>query len=100
MYTYRRDGFSRARGRSSRILDITCEHSNQHITFYQKDGPGILKRMYVDRFIDLAPSGRELKCNNCKTILGTEIIYKKENRPAYRLFVGSITKKIINKSVL
>ena len=61
--------------------------------YYQKDGPGILKRLYVDRISGSACKvGKNLLCPDCKQVIGSYIIYKKENRPAYRLFVGSITK--------
>lgn len=64
---------------------------------YQKDGPGILKRVYFDRIVfptDLNEK-KNLECKKCKTVLGVPIIYEKENRLTYRLFVGAIEKKII-----
>lgn len=63
---------------------------------YQKDGPGILKRLYLDRIVSLInlKEGKNLECKKCKTVLGVYMMYKKENRPAYRLFVGAIGKKI------
>ncbi len=79
------------------MLDIGCENCGQHICFYQKDGPGPLKRMYLDRIGGRSTGSGSLVCPNCNDVLGGKIIYKKENRPAYRLFVGSITKKIIAK---
>ena len=93
----KKDKYSKARGGTSRVLDIACEHCGQHIAYYQKDGPGVLKRMYIDRFIDSIPSEKELKCKNCKKVLGIKIVYKKESRNAYRLFVGATTKKIVSK---
>jgi hypothetical protein len=100
MYTVRKDKFQKARGGYSRLLDVKCEHCQSHIAFYQKDGPGMLKRMYQDRFIDLHPEEKELACRVCQRILGIRIIYKKESRVAYRLFAGAITKKIINNKQL
>ena len=35
-----------------------------------------------------------LTCSHCKYVIGVPIIYKKESRPAFRLFVGAVTKKI------
>ena len=64
---------------------------------YQKDGPGILKRLYLDR-IDSSDNQKwkeKLVCKKCGTVLGIYMIYQKENRPAYRLFAGAIEKKII-----
>lgn len=93
------DIYSQARGGWSRMLKITCEKCDGHVCFYQKDGPGPLKRMYVDRMIDIKPSGTTLACRNCGHELGIKITYAKENRPAYRLFQGSVNKKITKQSV-
>ena len=32
-----------------RLLDISCAKCDTHLFYYQKDGPGMLKRMYLDR---------------------------------------------------
>jgi len=100
MYNFKKDTYQKARGGTSRVLDITCGSCQAHVAFYQKDGPGILKRMYIDRFIDTKPSGPELACPTCGHILGTRITYKKENRAAYRLFVGAVHKKIVRRGEL
>jgi hypothetical protein len=94
------DKYSQARGGWSRILEVTCEKCNCHVCFYQKDGPGPLKRMYVDRMIDLEPSKPKLVRSECDRELGIEITYAKENRPAYRLFQSSVNKKIVQQSVI
>lgn len=96
MYKIKNDRYRKSRGGNSRILDVTCEGCGAHMSYYQKDGPGLLKRMYVDRFIDFKPVGDELKCSSCNRALGTLIDYKKENRPAYRFFVGAVYKKIVS----
>lgn len=98
MIKVKNDKYKKTRGGHSRFLDIACENCGQHVTFYQKDGPGMLKRMYVDRFIDYRPQGNTLQCEKCQHILGVLIIYEKENRPAYRLFVGAVTKKITSQN--
>lgn len=95
MYKFKRDKYQKNRGGTSRILDISCDHCENHVAFYQKDGPGMLKRTYVDRFIDIVPIGRSLLCPSCKRELGSEMTYKKEDRAAYRLFAGAVHKKII-----
>ena len=96
MYRFKSDKYQKVRGGNSRVLDIICEGCESHVVYYQKDGPGILKRMYVDRFINTQPTGDHLSCSSCKRILGILIDYKKENRLAYRLFVGAIRKRIIS----
>lgn len=52
--------------------------------------------MYVDRILDPKVSifRKDLSCKN-KHLLGVKIIYQKEKRPAFRLFVDSVIKKII-----
>jgi hypothetical protein len=47
------DKYKKVRGGYSRLLDITCEKCGNHVCYYQKDGPGILKRMYFDRITGL-----------------------------------------------
>jgi hypothetical protein len=98
VYKLQKDRYQKARGGYSRILEILCERCGNHIAYYQKDGPGILKRMYIDRIIDAQPIVKELICQSCNQILGTKINYKKENRAAYRLFVGAISKQIAKKA--
>ncbi len=100
------DKYKKARGGYSRLLKISCAKCDTAICFYQKDGPGLLKRMYIDRIsgstryanLQNVPmkSPLQMVCPNCKELLGVPMIYKKEHRPAYRLFVGSIAKKIVN----
>jgi len=93
---FQNDKYKKNRGGRSHWLLLACAHCQQPIASYQKDGPGILKRLYLDRLADLqASAGKQLICKKCKTVLGVSIIYKKESRPAYRLFAGAVGKKII-----
>lgn len=96
MFRFKTDKFKKARGGYSRLLDISCEKCGKHICYYQKDGPGILKRMYIDRVEGVKFDPRKnLNCPSCKELLAVPMIYKKEKRPAFRLFVGAVQKKII-----
>jgi len=54
--------------------------------------------MYVDRFINVTPSGQKLVCGGCQHELGVLIDYKKENRPAYRPFAGAAHKKAVGRN--
>lgn len=84
------------RGGYSRWLLLSCEKCKAPVALYQKDGPGILKRLYIDRIVEPAMDPKKnLVCKKCKAILGVPIIYQKEKRPAFRLFAGSIAKKIM-----
>ena len=96
MYKFKSDKYQKVRGGTSRVLDVSCEGCGAHVAHYQKDGPGLLKRMYVDRFIDVSPKGANLVCGSCDRVVGNLIDYKKEDRPAYRLYVGAVKKKIIS----
>lgn len=98
MHQFKKDEYRSIRGSYSRVLDVVCAHCDQHVTFYQKDGPGELKRMYADRFIEAAPEQDELACKMCGRILGIRYIYEKENRQAYRLFAGAVKKKVVKSS--
>lgn len=100
MYRIKNDKFRKARGGYSRILDITCEHCDHHVCYYQKDGPGTLRRMYVDRMIDVRPAGPILACDNCQRDLAVRIMWQKEDRPAYRLFVEAVKKARVARESL
>ena len=66
----------------------------------------MLMRMYLDRIVGSQTYAKlqhlsfkalpMLTCPACKELLGVPMIYKKEDRLAYRLFVGSVAKKIRN----
>ena len=90
------DKFKKARGGPSRLLEISSAKCGERVCFYQKDGIGLLKRMYLDRMIDPSMSidAKTLVCSKCGTHLGNAMIYEKENRPAFRLELGAIAKKL------
>jgi len=89
------DKYRKSRGGYSRLLSLNCTKCDTYLFNYQKDGPGILKRLYLDRISDLRYVNKELVCPKCKEVLGVKGVYKKESRPAIRLFAGSISKKIV-----
>ena len=93
---FKSDKYKKVRGGYSRLLDISCQKCGEHICLYQKDGPGNLRRMYIDRIIDpkVSVSKKDLSCPKGH-LIGVKIIYDKEKRPAFRLFVDSVVKKII-----
>jgi len=101
---FKSDQYRKARGGYSRFLSVNCEHCGHKVLVYQKDGPGELRRLYMDRIfspekmIGLQNKSLEktsdLICPNCKRILGIPYIYEKEKRKAFRLFVGAVQKKV------
>ena len=93
----KQDKFRKNRGGYSRLLDVSCSKCGTRLFLYQKDGSGILKRLYIDRIINSVEpiKGKsKLQCKKCSELLGIPMIYKKEKRTAIRLFAGSVTKKI------
>jgi len=90
------DRYKKNRGGYSRLLAVACQKCGSGICKYQKDGPGNLRRMYIDRISDARVSiGRkDLTCTKGH-LVGVKMVYEKENRPAFRLFVDSITKRIV-----
>jgi len=86
------------------LLSIFCRKCSNMVITYQKDGPGNLRRLYLDRIFspenltDLQKLNLKdipvLKCNKCNEVLGTPYIYIKENRKAFRLYQDAITKKV------
>lgn len=105
--TFKKDIYKENRGGYSRFLEVLCHHCDNKILVYQKDGPGELKRMYLDRIVyplDLAklqtlPINKisNLVCAKCKYIIAIPYVYQKEKRNAYRLFAGAVNKNILAK---
>ncbi len=95
----KRDKFKHARTGQSRLYLISCTKCSSPICYYQKDGPGVLLRMYIDRIFEpkVSLTRKDLACKNGH-IVAHKTIYEKENRPAFRLFEHSIAKKIVKNS--
>ncbi len=103
-FSFKKDKYKSARGGHSRLLNILCRKCENIVAIYQKDGPGNLRRMYLDRIF--APQELTnlqtldlkkipvLKCKKCNEILGTPYIYVKENKKTFRLYQDAVIKKI------
>lgn len=93
---FKNDKYKKARGGYSRLLNITCRECGSLVCEYQKDGSGSLKRMYHDRILEPKVSilKKDFLCPK-NHLIGVRIIYKKENRQAFRIFVDSVIKKIV-----
>jgi hypothetical protein len=86
------------------LLAVNCATCGTHLFSYQKDGPGMVKRLYLDRIYqshlyeglqDRALQDLpHLLCPHCGEHLGMPMIYQKEQRLAFRLFAGAVTTKI------
>ena len=103
--TLKSDKYRKARGGHSRLFKIYCKRCGVEVLTYQKDGQGILERLYLDRIVmpkqltklRIFPTSKisNLVCSKCESWLATPYIYEKEKRKAYKLFVGAISKKTI-----
>ncbi len=100
----KKDKYSKSRGGYSRFLNIYCHHCGKEVLIYQKDGPGELKRIYLDRIFSPMPlvnlqnlqikKIQDLICKKCGRVLAIPYIYQNERRKAYRLFVGAVIKRV------
>ena len=96
----KQDRYKKRRGGNSRLLELKCAQCSHHLFYYQKDGPGIIKRLYLDRIYPSASRVKNLVCPKCGEVLGTQMIYKKEGRLAYRIFSGALSKKIVSANLI
>ena len=94
--SFKSDKFKKHREGQSRWLLLHCEKCANPIALYQKDGPGPLKRLYLDRIFtpNIPSQTRELICKNCKIVIGAFYIYEKEKRPSFRLYQSAVFKKL------
>jgi hypothetical protein len=103
-FKIKKDLYQDHRGGWSKFLNIYCDHCGEHILLYQKDGPGPLKRLYIDRIF--APEEISslvnknlkdicgLRCKVCNRLIGIPANYEKENRKAFLLLSYVFIKKI------
>jgi ribosomal protein S27E len=104
-FRLKRDSYRDTRGGYARFLNIYCAGCGSHVLLYQKDGPGVLYRLYLDRifapeelanrqFVKDLKQLPELLCTSCGALLGTPTIWQEENRSAYQLTEGSVVRKV------
>lgn len=110
-FKFKNDSYMKRRGAPAMLL-ISCSGCNQYLMSYQKDGPGPLLRCYLDRIHHPAylenrqydvfdkQNGPKLVCAGCSTVIGSPIIYEKEDRPAYHMRPGFFSMKKIKKASL
>lgn len=99
---FKTDKYRSARGGNSRLLNLHCRKCKHVFAVYQKDGPGNLRRLYLDRI--LAPKNLVglqeetlkslscLKCEQCGFVIGVPYLFVKEKRKAFRIFQDAIIK--------
>jgi len=100
----KRDKYFRKRGGTAKIIDVSCAACGKLIFVYQKDGPGWLKKCYLNRIIepkeysemqkdkDIKESSdfNNLRCV-CGNILGSPMKHK-DDRLAFHLIRGKFKR--------
>ena len=103
-FKIKKDKHLEKRGGTAKIIRVVCASCKKTLFYYQKDGPGWLKRCYLNRI--MAPEKWEklqysiteekdlgnLVCN-CGEVLGSPMKHK-DDRLAFKL----IRRKFIRKS--
>lgn len=99
----KKDRYFRERGGSAKIINVLCSRCENKLLVYQKDGPGWLKRCYLNRIIEPKydvktdlKNMKNLTCS-CGEIIGSPMMHK-DGRLAFHLIRGKFKRKI-NKSL-
>jgi len=93
----KKDKYFRKRGGTAKIIKVSCAKCNNLILIYQKDGPGWLKRCYLNRIIEPKYNSKinmeQLKNLTCKCgeIIGLPMKHK-DRRLAFHLIRGNFKR--------
>ena len=103
-YDFIRDEYLEKRGGMPHFLNIYCDHCGKHILLYQKDNPGKLKRLYLDRIVapelltelDSLPLEDipQLRCLECSRLIAIAEDYDSEPRKVYLLLSFATINKV------
>lgn len=99
----KRDRHLKKRGGKFKIVNVSCSKCGKRMFVYQKDGPGWLKRCYINRILEpenylkikKIEDMKNLVCS-CKSVIGKPITHK-DKRLAFKLVRGNF-KRTLNKS--
>lgn len=99
----KKDKYFRERGGSAKIIKVQCTKCENILFFYQKDGPGWLKRCYLNRIIS-PENYHNLQFNknlteknlgnlicSCGSVMGSPIKHK-DGRLAFHLIRGKFKR--------
>jgi hypothetical protein len=101
----KKDKYLKARGGTAHMIDVSCAKCGALVLYYQKDGPGWLKRCYlnrifgIDRWERLQRESRIAETSDMPNLVcecGEAIGYPmkhKDGRLAFRLERGKFTRK-------
>ncbi|MBP7708446.1 hypothetical protein KA107_02080 [Candidatus Pacearchaeota archaeon] len=105
----KKDKHFRKRGGTTKIITVSCKACGNLLFVYQKDGPGWLKRCYLNRILfpeeyaslqknkllKIPKDLGNLKCS-CGSLIGTPIQHK-DSRLAFKLVRKSFKRKTPKK---
>ena len=93
----KKDKYFRKRGGTTKIIKVSCMKCGKFIFIYQKDGPGWLKRCYLNRIIEPKYDNKidlkqlsSLVCK-CGEIIGSPMKHK-DGRLAFHLIRGKFNR--------
>jgi len=102
---FKKDKYLRARGGTAHMINVSCAKCGERILFYQKDGPGWLKRCYLNRIVGIekweklqhdekikSPEDMPNLVCSCGNLIGTPMMNRHE-RLAFRLIRGSFARR-------
>lgn len=103
----KRDKYLRERGGTAKIINVSCARCGKLLLIYQKDGPGWLKRCYLNRIIwpeeylilqksIKEPSDLKSLVCECGEVIGSPMKHK-DLRIAFHLIRGKF-KRTLNKT--
>ncbi len=101
-YKLKKDRFTKVRGGTSKFIVVRCAECRYGVLLYQKDGPGGLLRLYLDKIhapLELAELTKSVKiksdigdlhCSECGRLLALPMVYVPEKRFALRIIRGAV----------
>ena len=101
-WKFKKDKHFRERGGTAKIIKVACAACNANLFTYQKDGPGWLKRCYLNRIVEPKALASERNFKNlvcvCGAIIGTSIRHK-DKRLAFHLIRGAFKRKATTNKI-
>lgn len=93
------------------MINVNCAVCKKRVLYYQKDGPGWLKRCYLNRIFGIdrweeiqhdlsikVPSDMPNLTCECGNLIGTPMTHK-DGRLAFRMIRGSFIRRTSTKKV-
>ena len=109
----KKDKYLKARGGTAHLIYVSCAKCGKKILLYQKDGPGWLKRCYLNRISGIdgwenlrfdknirTPKDMPNLICKCGNLVGTPMVHK-DRRLAFCLVRGTFKRrKLTNKELM